>query len=118
MTVDTKAAAKGLLSRPRSERGLARVRRRPVGLSDTSINVRGEDTTRNYGWINLWKGNRTHVAITDKRIVARIPEVFGNDILSIPYYPVTDVDLNTGIVRQQLVIETRRRVYEITSVQP
>ena len=68
----------------------------------------GNDRSRKTGtrgWVRA--------AFTDRRIVIKIPQWTGSDERSIPYENILSVDLDTGIVKKRLTIQTAGAAYHI-----
>lgn len=65
-------------------------------------------------------GTRGYVraAITDGRVVVKIPQWLGSDERSIPYQNITSVDLDTGFVTKRLTLQTPGQTYHIEAHEP
>lgn len=65
-------------------------------------------------------GTRGYVraAITDKRVVVKIPQWLGSDERSVPYQNITSVDLDTGFVTKRLSLQTPGQTYHIEAHEP
>lgn len=65
-------------------------------------------------------GTRGYVraAITDKRIVVKVPQWLGSDERSVPYQNITSVDLDTGLVNKRLSLQTPGQTYHIEAHEP
>lgn len=73
----------------------------------------GNDRSRKSGtsgWVRA--------AVTDRRIVVKIPQFLGNDERSIPYDSITSVDLDTGLVNKRLSLQTAGQTYHIQVTEP
>lgn len=73
----------------------------------------GDDRSRKSGtkgWVRA--------AFTDKRIVVKIPQMLGSDERSIPYQHITSVDLDTGMVKKRITLQTKGATYHIEADQP
>lgn len=57
-------------------------------------------------------------AVTDKRIVIAIPQFLGDDERHIPYFSVTSVDLDTGLVNRRVSIQTKGQTYHVQAQGP
>lgn len=62
------------------------------------------------GWVRA--------AMTDKRVVVKVPQVLGNDERSVPYENITSVDLDTGLVNKRISLQTPGQTYHIESHDP
>jgi len=68
----------------------------------------GDDRSRKSGtsgWVRA--------AFTDRRVVVKVPQVLGNDERSIPYQNITSVDLDTGLVKKRVTLQTMGATYHI-----
>lgn len=65
-------------------------------------------------------GTRGYVraAITDNRVVVKIPQWLGNDERSIPYDSITSVDVDTGLINKRLSLQTPGQTYHIEAHEP
>lgn len=65
-------------------------------------------------------GTRGYVraAITDRRVVVKIPQWLGDDERSVPYQNITSVDLDTGFVTKRLSLQTPGQTYHIEAHEP
>jgi hypothetical protein len=65
-------------------------------------------------------GTRGYVrsAITNKRVVVKIPQFLGNDERSIPYRNITSVDLDTGLIYKRITLQTPGQTYHIEAIEP
>jgi len=65
-------------------------------------------------------GTRGYVraAITDKRVVVKVPQWLGSDERSVPYQNITSVDLDTGLVNKRLSLQTPGQTYHIEAHDP
>jgi len=65
-------------------------------------------------------GTRGYVraAITDRRVVVKVPQWLGSDQRSVPYQNVTSVDLDTGLVVKRLSLQTPGQTYHIEAHEP
>jgi len=57
-------------------------------------------------------------AITDRRIAVKIPQWLGNDERTIPYTNITSVDLDTGLLKKRLTLQTPGSTYHIEVDEP
>lgn len=60
-------------------------------------------------------GTSGHIrtAATDKRIVVKVPQILGNDEISIPYESISTIDLKTGMIQTKMSVQTDSSSYEI-----
>ena len=68
----------------------------------------GDDRSRKTGtrgWVRA--------AFTDDRIVVKIPQLLGTDDRSIPYDSMTAIDVDTGLVKKRITIQTPAATYHI-----
>ena len=68
----------------------------------------GDDRSRKTGtrgWVRA--------AFTDERIVVKIPQLLGTDDRSIPYDSMTAIDVDTGLVKKRITIQTPAATYHI-----
>lgn len=65
-------------------------------------------------------GTRGYVraAITDRRVVVKIPQWLGSDERSVPYDNITSVDLDTGLINKRLTLQTAGQTYHIEVHEP
>lgn len=65
-------------------------------------------------------GTRGYVraAITNNRIVVKVPQWLGNDERSVPYQNITSVDLDTGLINKRLSLQTPGQTYHIEVHEP
>lgn len=78
-----------------------------------SSSLFGDDRSRKSGtsgWVRA--------AFTDTRVVVKIPQVLGNDERSIPYQTITSVDLDTGLVKKRVTLQTMGATYHIEVDEP
>ena len=68
----------------------------------------GSDRSRK----NSLRGN-IRTAITDRRIVIKIPQMLGDDQRVIAYHNIIGADLDTGLVNKRLSIQTSGPTYHI-----
>lgn len=68
----------------------------------------GDDRSRKSGFRG-W----VRAAITDRRIVVKIPQWLGNDERTIPYKNITSVDLDTGLINKRITLQTPGSTYHI-----
>lgn len=73
----------------------------------------GNDRSRKSG-----TSGYVRAAITDRRIVVKIPQFLGNDERSVPYDSITSVDLDTGLVNKRLSLQTAGQTYHIQVHEP
>ena len=79
-----------------------------------SSSLFGNNRSRNTGLTSVDPTDFSTV-ITDKRIFTVVPEMTGNDVKNIPYDSITGVDLDTGLVRKRLTLQTHGRTYHISA---
>lgn len=48
----------------------------------------------------------TRIAFTDRRVAVKIPQTLGTDERTIPYEQIRSIDLNTGIINKEIVLQT------------
>lgn len=73
----------------------------------------GDDRSRKTGtrgWVRA--------AFTDDRVVVKIPQLLGTDDRSIPYSSITAIDLDTGLVKKRITIQTPAATYHIEVDEP
>lgn len=78
-----------------------------------SSSLFGDDRSRKSGtrgWVRA--------AFTDSRVVVKIPQMLGNDERSIPYQNITSVDLDTGLVKKRITLQTMGATYHIEADEP
>jgi hypothetical protein len=65
-------------------------------------------------------GTRGYVraAITDRRVVVKVPQWLGIDERSVPFESITSVDLDTGLVNKRLTLQTPGQTYHIEVHEP
>lgn len=65
-------------------------------------------------------GTRGYVraAITDRRVVVKVPQWLGSDERSVPFESITSVDLDTGLVNKRLTLQTPGQTYHIEVHEP
>ena len=63
-------------------------------------------------------GGNIRTAITDRRIVIKIPQMLGDDQRVIAYHNIIGADLDTGIVNKRLSIQTSGPTYHIQVGEP
>jgi len=65
-------------------------------------------------------GTRGYVraAFTDTRVVVKIPQLLGSDERSVPYENVLSVDLDTGLVKKRITLQTAGPTYNIEADEP
>lgn len=73
----------------------------------------GDDRSRKSGTKGF-----VRAAITDKRVVVKIPQWLGSDERSVPYQNITSVDLDTGFVTKRLSLQTPGQTYHIEAHEP
>ncbi|MFW5918181.1 MAG: PH domain-containing protein [Haloferacaceae archaeon] len=81
--------------------------------SSAGQSLSGDDRSRK-------SGTRGYVraAITDRRVVVKVPQWLGDDERTIPYRNVTSVDLDTGYVVKRLSLQTPGQTYHIEVHEP
>lgn len=57
-------------------------------------------------------------AFTDRRVVVKVPQWLGSDERSIPYQNITSADLDTGLVKKRISLQTAGQTYHIEVDQP
>lgn len=78
-----------------------------------SSSLFGDDRSRKSGtrgWVRA--------AFTDSRIVVKVPQMLGTDERSIPYQNITSVDLDTGLVKKRVTLQTMGATYSIEADEP
>jgi len=73
----------------------------------------GDDRSRKNGTRGF-----VRAAFTDSRVVVKIPQILGNDERSIPYQNITSVDLDTGLVKKRITLQTMGATYHIEADEP
>lgn len=76
--------------------------------SSAGSSLFGDDRSRKTGtrgWVRA--------AITDKRVAIKIPQWLGSDERSVPYDSITSVDLDTGLVKKRISLQTAGQTYHI-----
>lgn len=76
--------------------------------SSAGSSLFGDDRSRKTGtrgWVRA--------AITDKRVAIKIPQWLGSDERSVPYNSITSVDLDTGLLKKRLSLQTPGQTYHI-----
>lgn len=68
----------------------------------------GNDRSRKQG-----TSGYVRTVATDKRVAIKIPQFTGNDERSVPYNSITSVDIDTGLVRKRLTLQTPGQTYHI-----
>lgn len=65
-------------------------------------------------------GTRGYVraAVTDRRVVIKVPQFLGNDERSVPYPNITSVDLDTGLINKRLTLQTAGQTYHVEVQEP
>lgn len=81
--------------------------------SSAGTSLFGDDRSRKTG-----TSGYVRAAITDKRVVIKIPQVLGSDERSVPYRNITSVDLDTGFVTKRLSLQTPGQTYHIEAHEP
>lgn len=81
--------------------------------SSAGSSLFGDDRSRKSGT----KGY-VRAAITDNRVVVKIPQWLGNDERSVPYQNITSVDLDTGLTYKRLSLQTPGQTYHIEAHEP
>jgi len=81
--------------------------------SSAGSSLFGDDRSRK-------SGTRGYVraAITDRRVVVKVPQWLGSDERSVPYDSITSVDLDTGLVNKRLTLQTPGQTYHIEVHEP
>lgn len=78
-----------------------------------STSLWGNDRSRKSGtkgWVRA--------AFTDSRVVIKIPQILGSDERIIPYESILSVDLDTGLVKKRITLQTAGSVYHIEADNP
>lgn len=81
--------------------------------SSAGSSLFGDDRSRKSGtrgWVRA--------AITDKRVAIKIPQWLGSDERSIPYDSITSVDLDTGLIKKRISLQTAGQTYHIEADEP
>jgi len=73
----------------------------------------GEDRSRKSGTTGY-----VRTAFTEDRVVIKIPQVTGNDRRIIPYNNITSVDVDTGLVKKRISLQTKGHTYHIEVDKP
>lgn len=81
--------------------------------SSAGSSLFGDDRSRKSGT----KGY-VRAAITDNRIVVKVPQWLGDDERSVPYRNITSVDLDTGLINKRLSLQTPGQTYHIEAQEP
>lgn len=81
--------------------------------SSAGSSLFGDDRSRKSGT----KGY-VRAAITDKRVVVKVPQWLGSDERSVPYQNITSVDLDTGLINKRLSLQTPGQTYHIEVHEP
>lgn len=81
--------------------------------SSAGTSLFGDDRSRKSGTAGY-----VRAAITDRRVVVKVPQWLGNDERSVPYETVTSVDLDTGLVNKRLSLQTPGQTYHIEAHEP
>lgn len=81
--------------------------------SSAGASLFGDDRSRKTGT----KGY-VRAAITDRRVVVKVPQWLGSDERSVPYQNITSVDLDTGLVNKRLSLQTPGQTYHIEAHDP
>ena len=81
--------------------------------SSAGSSLFGDDRSRK-------SGTKGHVraAMTDDRVVVKIPQILGNDERSVPYESITSVDLDTGLMNKRISLQTPGQTYHIEAHKP
>lgn len=77
------------------------------------ISLFGSDRSRKSGTTGL-----VRTAMTNKRVVVKIPQILGNDERSVPYQSLTSVDLDTGLFLKRISLQTPGQTYHIEAGTP
>lgn len=73
----------------------------------------GDDRSRKSGTTGF-----VRTAFTDDRVVIKIPQVTGNDRRIVPYNNITSVDVDTGLVKKRISLQTKGHTYHIEVDKP
>jgi len=76
--------------------------------SKAGFSILGKDRSRKKGTTGYIR-----TVATDKRVAIKIPQLTGNDERSIPYDSITSVDLDIGLTRKRLSLQTPGQTYHI-----
>ena len=68
----------------------------------------GDDRSRKSGTTGF-----VRTAFTDDRVVVKIPQITGNDQRIVPYNNITSVDIDTGLVKKRVSLQTKGHTYHI-----
>ncbi|RJT03895.1 PH domain-containing protein [Halococcus sp. IIIV-5B] len=87
-------------------------------LKGRTIDVEGGGDSTGYWGNDRSRKNGTeghvHTILTDKRIVAHIPQTLGDDERNVPYDSVNGVDFDTGLIHKRLTVQTYGRTYHFS----
>lgn len=81
--------------------------------SSAGASLFGDDRSRKSGT----KGY-VRAAITNKRVIVKVPQWLGSDERSVPYQNITSVDLDTGLIYKRLSLQTPGQTYHIEAHEP
>lgn len=73
----------------------------------------GDDRSRKSGTTGY-----VRTAFTHDRVVIKIPQVTGNDQRIVPYNSITSVDVDTGLVKKRISLQTKSQTYHIEVDKP
>jgi hypothetical protein len=76
-----------------------------AGSGESVFGTDRSNKTGTRGWIRA--------GFTDRRIVIKIPQWLGSDERSIPYQSVVGIDLDTGLVKKRISVQTAGPTYHI-----
>lgn len=81
--------------------------------SGSGSSLFGDDRSRKSGFRG-W----VRAAFTQKRVAIKIPQWLGNDERSVPYSNITSIDLDTGLVKKRISLQTPGPTYHIEADNP
>lgn len=81
--------------------------------SSAGSSLFGDDRSRKSGFRG-W----VRAAMTDKRVVVKVPQWLGTDERSVPYDSITSVDLDTGLINKRVTLQTPGQTYHIEAHEP
>lgn len=73
----------------------------------------GDDRSRKSGTTGY-----VRTAFTDDRVVIKIPQITGNDQRIVPYNNITSVDVDTGMIKKRISLQTKGHTYHIEVDKP
>lgn len=84
-----------------------------VAGDESGTSLFGNDRGRKSGTTGY-----VRTAFTDDRIVIKVPQVTGNDQRIVPYNSITSVDVDTGLVKKRISLQTKSQTYHIEVDKP